>query len=122
MSGTLEPSCPAPLVTPAQAAVLLDQVIYEQVLECVDVDALVELEHSLTMMVEELDGVDPDRACELAARMLDRAILRLPDDIRRYLRAAVLLSSGCELCDEEARERRGSSIEGRGRRPSRADS
>jgi hypothetical protein len=95
----------APLFTPAQAQVLLDQVIYEQVLECVDVDALVRLEQSLALMADELDGVGYDRACELARSMLDRAILRLPDDVRRYLRAAVLLSfDSCELREDEARQ------------------
>ncbi len=96
----------SPLVSPAQAALLLDQVIYEQVLECVDVDSLVNLERSLTMMLDELDDVGHDRARALAISMLDRAILRLPDDVRRYLRAAALLSfDDCELCEEEARLR-----------------
>ena len=101
---------PAALVTPAQAAVLLDHVIYEQVLECVDVDALVALEQSLTLMLGEVDGVPCERARQLATSMLDRAILRLPDDVRRYMRAAHVLSfDGCELCEEEAAHHTGSS-------------
>jgi len=42
--------------------------------------------------------------------MLDRALLRLPDDMRRYLRAAGWMScDGCEICEEEARHAGGSS-------------
>jgi hypothetical protein len=119
MSGVIQPpdGGSAPLLTPAHAQVLLDQVIYEQVLDCVDVDALVALERSLTMMLEELDGVAYERARMVAKSMLDRAVLRLPDDIRHYLRAAAMLSADCDLCEAEAREARGG---GSGsRRPSR---
>jgi hypothetical protein len=91
-------------MTPAQAQVLLDQVIYEQVLACIDLDALVRLEHSLTMIVGELDGIPDDRVCELAKSMLDRALLRLPDDVWCYLRADDgPPGEGCAVCDEEAR-------------------
>ena len=92
----------APLLAPAQAAVLLDQVIYEQVLECVDLDALYRIEQSLTMIVADFEG-DADRAGDVAKAIIDRALLRIPDDVRSYLHAV----SGppfddCELCDEEA--------------------
>jgi hypothetical protein len=94
-----------PLLTSAQAASLLDQVVYEQVLECIDLDALYRLEQSLTMLVGEVDGVSADRIGELATAMLDRALLRLPDDVRRYLRAADWPpGGGCELCKEEEDE------------------
>lgn len=93
---------PPPLVTPAQAASLLEQVIYEQVVECVDLDALYRLEHSLTVLVGELEGIPDERVCELVKTMMDRALRRLPDDIWRYLRAgAALPLEGCALCDEE---------------------
>jgi hypothetical protein len=86
------------------AATLLDRVVYEQVLDCVDLDALYQLEQSLTHLAGELEGVGPDRAAELAKAMLDRALLRLPDDVRRYLRAVDFLAcDGCELCEAEAR-------------------
>jgi hypothetical protein len=78
---------PTPLVTPAQAASLLDEVIYEQVVECIDLDALYRLEHSLTLLVGELDGIADDRVCKTAKAMLARALRRLPDDVWRYLRA-----------------------------------
>jgi hypothetical protein len=78
---------PTPLVTPAQAASQLDEVIYEQVVECIDLDALYRLEHSLTLLVGELDGITDERVCETAKAMLARALRRLPDDVWRYLRA-----------------------------------
>jgi hypothetical protein len=81
-----------PLFTPSQAAALLDQLIYEQVLESVDLDALYRLEQSLTMMVGELHGVPFAQATESAKAILERCVLRLPDDIRRYLRAGPLLA------------------------------
>ncbi|MEO7729445.1 MAG: hypothetical protein ABIY55_00625 [Kofleriaceae bacterium] len=81
-----------PLFTPVQAAALLDQLIYEQVLESVDLDALYRLEQSLTMMVGELHGVPFAQATESAKAVLDRCVLRLPDDIRRYLRAGPLIA------------------------------
>ena len=93
----------APLLAPAQAAILLDQVIYEQVLECVDLDALYRLEQSLTMIVADFER-DADRAGDLAKAIIDRALLRIPDDVRSYLHAVSGPPfDGCELCDEEAR-------------------
>ena len=92
----------APLLAPAQAAILLDQVIYEQVLECVDIDALHRLEQSLTMIVADFEG-DADRAGDVAKAIIDRALLRIPDDVRSYLHAlAGPPFDDCELCAEEA--------------------
>jgi len=97
---------PFPL-EPGQTAILLDQVVYEQVLACVDLDALYSLEQSITLLAGDLDGIGPDRAAELAKTMLDRALLRLPDDMRRYLRAVSWMAcDGCELCDPDARQGR----------------
>ena len=79
---------PPPPLGASHLASLLDHVIYEQVLACVDLDALYDLEQSLTMLAGDLDGVSADHAADLARAMLDRALHRLPDDMRRYLRAA----------------------------------
>jgi hypothetical protein len=54
------------------------------------------------MIVGDYDG-DADRAVDIARAIIDRAQLRIPDDVRSYLHAI----SGppfadCELCDEEA--------------------
>jgi hypothetical protein len=95
-----------PLLTPVQAAVLLDQVIYEQVLECVDLDALYHVAQSLDSMIGELNGIPDDHVGELARAILDRAILRLPDDLRGYLRVSQYAArDACFLCEEEARQR-----------------
>ncbi len=77
---------PPPPLSASQFADLLDHVIYEQVLMCVDLDALHDLEQSLTMLAGDVDDVSPDHAADLAKAMLDRALLRLPDDMRRYVR------------------------------------
>jgi hypothetical protein len=84
VSGGLHP----PLLTPAQASTLLDQVLYEQVLECIDLDALYRVEQSLVMLVGELDGMDEARIAATATAMLDRALLRLPENMRGYLRGS----------------------------------
>jgi len=93
-----------PLLSPAQAETLLDQVVYEQVLECIDLEALCRVEQSLTLAVSEIDGVPGEQICDLATAMLDRALLRLPGDLRRYLGAANWPPpAACELCEEAAR-------------------
>jgi hypothetical protein len=82
---------------------LLDQVIYEQVLECVDLDALYRLEQSLTMIVADFER-DADHAAGVAKAIIDRALLRIPDDIRSYLHAvAGPPFDDCELCEDEPR-------------------
>lgn len=92
-----------PLLTPAQATDLLEQVLFEQVVECLDLDSIYRLEQSLTMLVGELDGVTSDKVADTAKAMLDRALLRLADNVRAYLNMTSLLSSHCELCEEQAR-------------------
>jgi hypothetical protein len=94
----------APLCSPAQAAVLLDEVIYEQVLECVDLAALHRLEQSLATVISDLDGPDSGRGTELATAMLDRALGRLPGELRGYLAAARWPFEGCALCDDDDHE------------------
>jgi hypothetical protein len=101
VTGEPHPAGSTPLLAPHQAAVLLDQVIYEQVLACIDLEALYQLEQSLTMTVADFEG-NGDRAADLARGLVDRALLRIPDDVRRYLRAfGHPPFAGCELCDEE---------------------
>ena len=78
----------SPPLGAGQVADLLDQMIYEQVIGCVDLDALYRVEQSLTMLVGEIDGIAADQICDLATALLDRALLRLPDDVRRYLQSA----------------------------------
>jgi hypothetical protein len=110
------PVVPALLLAPTQVQHLLDQVVYEQVLECIDLDALYKVEQSLVMHFGELDGVDDDQITEHARLLIDRALLRIPGDLRAYLSAAAWPLDGCELCEEEARG--GSALRG-GRAPIR---
>jgi len=106
MSGKVNPA----LLTAAQAGSLLDQVIFEQVLECIDLDALFRVEQSFIMIVGELDGIADDHAgdqIEQTARaMVDRALRRLPDNLRAYLSAAAWPPPGCKLCEAEQAEDR----------------
>jgi hypothetical protein len=114
MSGQLHPPGTPPgvpalptLLTPVQAAQLLDQVIYEQVLECVDLDALYHVAQSLDTMIGEIGGIPDDQIGELARSILDGALRRLPDDLRGYLRVSEWAArNACVLCEEEARQRR----------------
>jgi len=111
MTGKLQPPraqtpvvpVPAPLLAPAQVQRLLDQVVYERVLDCIDLDALYKLEQSLVMHLGEIDGVADDHIAQHAKVLIDRALLRVPGDARAYLTAAAWPIDGCELCEEEAR-------------------
>ena len=101
----LPPAHPPALLAADQATDLLDRVVYEQVLECIDLDELFQLEQSLAFTASSLPGVSHARSTELAKSLLERAFRRLPDDIRNYLSAVEALAcNGCELCEEEARE------------------
>lgn len=96
-------------IDPAQTLDLLERVVYEQVIGCIDLDELFHLEQSLTLTTGELPGITRDRAGDIARSLLDRAFRRLPDDICNYLRAVEALTcAGCELCDEDARDARDS--------------
>jgi hypothetical protein len=93
---------------------LLDQVIYEQVLECIDLEALYHVAQSLDTMIGEVEGVPDAQVGELARSMIDRALLRLPDDLRGYLCISEWAErENCMLCEAEARQaarRRGSAV------------
>ena len=81
MSGTLH----APLIAPEHAARLLDDVLYERVLDCIDLQKLFLVEVELWVALAECDIAETDEAAkQLAKQMIDRALRRLPDDDRRY--------------------------------------
>ena len=63
------PTAPlAPATLPASdATTLLDRLIYEQVVACIDLDELHALEQALTLLATELDDIGPDRATDRAA-------------------------------------------------------
>jgi len=114
------PAAPAAPVTPAvppgppvlpelssrEASTLLDRLIYEQIVACVDLDALRALETTIALLAAELDGVGPDRAPALATALLDGALRRLPEDVRHYLDGVDGLFDDCPLCEDEARASR----------------
>jgi uncharacterized protein YjeT (DUF2065 family) len=98
-----------PALAASEATTLLDRLIYEQVVACIDLDELYALEQALTLLTTELDGVGPGRAPDLARALIDAALRRLPDDLRRYLDAGGGPPfDGCPLCEEEAHASRSS--------------
>lgn len=97
-----------PALAAGEAATLLDHLIYEQVIACIDLDELYALEQALTLVAADLDGVGPDRAADLARALVDAALRRLPDDLRRYLDSGGGPFGGCPLCDEEPHASRSS--------------
>lgn len=78
MSGAVQP----PVLGPAQIANLLERVVHERVLDAVDLLGVYRLELSIAAMIGDLDGITEAHAAELAAAMIDRAVQRLPDDLR----------------------------------------
>lgn len=85
------PAAAPPLFTPREATALLDQVLYDRVLACIDMDALYELEHTLASTISDLHGQPYPQAAETTRVVLDPYLDRLPDEIRRYLRAGPFL-------------------------------
>jgi hypothetical protein len=99
MSGELHPPS-SPLLAPDQASRLLDDVIYERVLGCVDLQALFMVEVDLWVALSEADVADAESAKRLAKEMIDRALRRLPDEERRY-GAMRPFGHECADCEEE---------------------
>lgn len=100
MSGALNP----PLLAPDKASKLLDEVIYERVLGCIDVDALLHFECELSCAFDECGFRDSVHALDLAKDMIDRALHRACEErwqahLRRG-RSSALESWDCESCDE----------------------
>jgi len=94
------------LLSPGRAASLLEQVIYEQVLETIDLDRLAGIETMLAMELAELEDLSEEETVDLAKSMIDRALARVPDDPRRYGTFGRPGDSlDCELCEAEARTR-----------------
>jgi hypothetical protein len=97
VSGTVQPA----VLGPAQIANLLERVVHDRVLDAVDLLGVYRLEISIAAMIGELDGIAEAHAAELAAAMIDRAVQRLPDDLRRLRRDDDWLpdpAGSCFLC------------------------
>jgi hypothetical protein len=93
-----------PLLAPDKAARLLDDVIYERVLDCIDLDALFAVEVDLWAALSECDATDDDHMVKLLAKqMIERALGRIPDDPRRYA-SVQPFGFDCPDCEEEVLE------------------
>jgi hypothetical protein len=92
-----------PLLAPDQASKLLEDVLYERVLGCIDLEALFMIEVDLWVALSECDVADEQAAKRVAKDMIDRALRRLPDEERRY---GVMRPFGfeCADCEEEMME------------------
>ena len=85
------------MLSPIQASSLLELMIYERVLECIDLDALYRVEQGLMSTVSDVVGVSLEQASYAAKSMIDRSLLRLPSHARSYLRVVEALH--CDDCE-----------------------
>ena len=88
-----------PLLPPAQAARLLDDVIFTHVVELIDLPRLYDLEAMLALQIESL-GVAAEQAPAAAKAMIDRALLRVARTSRKWTRwAPATPDAACGICD-----------------------
>jgi hypothetical protein len=95
-----------PLMQPDQASKLLDEVIYERVLSFVDLDGLFEFERELWCAYDEAGVADEVDVPQLVKAMIDRALMRVCDEPRRYMEFRPSFDpepfGDCERCEQEA--------------------
>jgi len=90
----------APLLPPARAARLIDDVIFARVAELIDLPRLYDLEAMLALQIDNL-GVDSDQARAVAKAMIDRALMRIARTSRKWTRWAPPqgeAETACEIC------------------------
>ena len=92
----------APLeLGPAKAQELLERVIFERVIELVDLQGLAHLEHLLaTELAEIIDDADCIHARDITRQMIETAWSHVLSDPRRYISFEPF--PDCELCEQEA--------------------
>ena len=90
-------------MSPALAAKLLDDVLYQRVLDCIDLEALAHLEQELWAAVYD-GGTNEDDSLRVAHEMLDRAFERMQRDPRRYL-FQLDCGESCARLERAAQER-----------------
>jgi hypothetical protein len=73
----------APLLPPARAARLLEDVIFARVAELIDLPRLYDLEAMLALQLANL-GPEHEQAREIAKTMVDRALLRIARTSRKW--------------------------------------
>ncbi len=86
------------LLSPAQAAVLLDSVIRERIAQCIDIDALREFSIMLQLMLCDMH-IERDAANATARAMLGAALHRFADTPESYIEND--LDAGCLFCEDE---------------------
>jgi hypothetical protein len=94
-----------PLLAPARAARLLDDVIFTRVVELIDLPRLYDLEALLALQLEGL-GASSDEARATAKAMVDRALMRVARTSRKWTRWAPPCAhdahdahgTACEIC------------------------
>ena len=107
MSGELH----TPLLEPAQASKLLDEVIYERVVGYIDVEGLFQFEQELWFAFDEAGCASEEDVPMRVKEMVDRALTRFLDDPRRYIAfgdtAQIDDDDGddCPLCEQERQAR-----------------
>lgn len=72
------------MIPPELATKLLDDVIFQRVLSCIDLEELALLEQELWMSVHAL-GRNDEQSLHVAREMLDRAFARIQHDPQRYV-------------------------------------
>ena len=89
------------LLTPAQAALLLDQIVIDEVAECVDLRRLEGVETTLGALMLDVQGIDAGLAIAAARSMVRHALQRIADDpelldhIRRDNNICALVDARC---------------------------
>lgn len=105
---TVDTAPPRPLLPPAQAAKLLDAVVYERVFGCIDLDELYQFEQELWSALAEC-GFDDTAIPQTTDAMIRTALTRVPEDERRHVQHVMpaedeLAPFGdCALCEDEQR-------------------
>lgn len=91
------------MTAPDLASKLLDDVVYQRVLSCIDLESLAMLEQDLWGSIYDT-GPSDDESLRIAREMLDRAFARIQADPRRYL-LQFDAGSHCERLERVANER-----------------
>jgi hypothetical protein len=89
------------VISADHASKLLEHVVYEQVLECIDLDALYELEQALWYALSDC-GVPAETIGDIAHDLITKALDQVSGDERRELTMGIP-GTDCDLCEQEAR-------------------
>lgn len=101
MSGTINKPTAQPLIAPEQAAKLLDELVYERVVECIDFDALFGFEQELWMALGDI-GVADDHIPDVTNELIGMALAKIKNDERRWMNSDAPLDDDCPLCRDLA--------------------